>query len=154
MRTAQQWFAEYGESHQNPINKSIHWVAVPVIYATVVGLLWDIPQPQFMAAIPWLNWAVVITVPVMLFYFALSFAIAIGMTALTVVCLWAWSIAERLGVPVWQTALGLFVVMWIFQFIGHHIEGKKPSFFKDIQFLLIGPAWVIGFVYRRLGIHY
>ena len=49
MRSAQQWFAEYGESHQNPINKSIHWIAVPVIYATVAGLLWDIPQPQFMA---------------------------------------------------------------------------------------------------------
>ncbi|MFA0812802.1 Mpo1 family 2-hydroxy fatty acid dioxygenase [Microbulbifer epialgicus] len=154
MRSAQQWFAEYGESHQNPINKSIHWVAVPVIYATVAGLLWGIPQPQFMAEIPWLNWAVVVTVPVLLFYFALSFPIALGMTALTVVFLWGWSVAERLGVPVWQTALGLFVVMWIFQFIGHHIEGKKPSFFKDVQFLLIGPAWVIGFVYRKLGIQY
>ncbi|BBM02547.1 DUF962 domain-containing protein [Microbulbifer sp. GL-2] len=88
MRSAQQWFAEYGESHQNPINKSIHWIAVPVIYATVAGLLWDIPQLQFMAALPWLNWAVVITVPVLLFYFALSFPIGLGMTALTVVCLW------------------------------------------------------------------
>jgi len=154
MRSAQQWFAEYGESHQNPINKSIHWIAVPVIYATVAGLLWDIPQLQFMAALPWLNWAVVITVPVLLFYFALSFPIGLGMTALTVVCLWAWSVAERLGIPVWQTALGLFVVMWIFQFVGHHIEGKKPSFFKDVQFLLIGPAWVIGFIYRKLGIQY
>ncbi|WP_444931930.1 DUF962 domain-containing protein [Microbulbifer sp. SSSA002] len=154
MRSAQQWFAEYGESHQNPINKSIHWIAVPVIYATVAGLLWAIPQPEFMGAIPWLNWAVVVTIPILLFYFVMSFPIALGMTGLTILCLWAWSVLERLGVPIWQTALALFIVMWIFQFIGHHIEGKKPSFFKDLQFLLIGPAWVIGFIYRKLGIQY
>lgn len=154
MRSAQQWFAEYGESHQNPINKAIHWIAVPVIYATVVGLLWDIPQPQFMAAIPWLNWAVVAMVPTLVFYALMSFPLALGMTAISVVCLWGWSIVERLGFPVWQSALALFVVMWILQFIGHHVEGKKPSFFKDVQFLLIGPAWVIGFIYRKLGIKY
>ncbi|MFS1524364.1 DUF962 domain-containing protein [Microbulbifer sp. 2304DJ12-6] len=154
MRSVQQWFAEYGESHQNPVNKSIHWFAVPVIYAAITGLLWAIPQPQFMMAIPWLNWAVVATVLVLLFYVALSFPIALGMTALTVVCLWAWSLLQRLGISVWQTALGLFVVMWIFQFIGHAIEGKKPAFFKDLQFLLIGPAWIIAFIYRKLGIRY
>jgi len=154
MRSAEQWFAEYGESHQNPTNKAIHWIAVPVIYATVVGLLWAIPQPAFMAAIPWLNWAVVALVPTLLFYLAMSFPLALGMAAISVVCLWGWSVVERLGISVWQAALVLFVVMWIFQFIGHHIEGKKPSFFKDLQFLLIGPAWVIAFVYRQLGIKY
>ena len=154
MRSAQQWFAEYGESHQNPINKAIHWIAVPVIYATVVGLLWDIPQPQFMATISWLNWAVVAMVPTLVFYTLMSFPLALGMTAVSVVCLWGWSIVERLGFPVWQSALVLFVVMWVLQFIGHHVEGKKPSFFKDVQFLLIGPAWVIGFIYRKLGIKY
>ena len=154
MRSAQQWFEEYGESHQNPTNKTIHWVAVPVIYATVVGLLWSVPQPAFMAAIPWLNWAVVALVPTLLFYLAMSFPLALGMAALSVICLWGWSVVDRLGYSVWITSLVLFVVMWVFQFIGHHIEGKKPSFFKDLQFLLIGPAWVIGFAYRKLGIRY
>lgn len=154
MRSAEEWFAEYGESHQNPTNKTIHWIAVPIIYATVVGLLWAVPQPAFMATIPWLNWAVVALVPTLLFYLALSFPLALGMVVLSVACLWGWSVLERLGVPVWQTALGLFVLMWIFQFIGHYIEGKKPSFFKDLQFLLIGPAWVISFIYRKLGIRY
>ncbi|SEA30391.1 DUF962 domain-containing protein [Microbulbifer marinus] len=154
MRSAEQWFAEYGESHQNPTNKTIHWIAVPVIYATVVGLLWAIPQPAFMADVPWLNWAVVALVPTLLFYLAMSFSLALGMAAISVVCLWGWSVVERLGISVWQTALALFVLMWILQFVGHHIEGKKPSFFKDLQFLLIGPAWVIGFIYRMLGIKY
>ncbi|SHF96959.1 Uncharacterized membrane protein YGL010W [Microbulbifer donghaiensis] len=154
MRSAEQWFAEYGESHQNPTNKAIHWIAVPVIYATVVGLLWAVPQPAFMAEIPWLNWAVVALAPTLLFYLAMSFPLALGMAAISVVCLWGWSVVERLGISVWQTALALFVLMWILQFVGHHIEGKKPSFFKDLQFLLIGPAWVIGFIYRMLGIKY
>ena len=42
----------------------------------------------------------------------------------------------------------VFVLAWIGQFIGHLIEGKRPSFFKDLQFLLIGPAWLMAFVYR------
>ncbi len=56
--------------------------------------------------------------------------------------------------PVWRSALVVFVVAWIGQFIGHKIEGKKPSFLQDLQFLLIGPVWLLGFIYRNLGIRY
>ena len=64
--------------------------------------------------------------------------------------------ALRCGVfaVLWAICLGIFVVAWIFQFIGHKIEGKKPSFFKDLQFLMIGPAWLLGFVYRKIGLKY
>ncbi|QKX17683.1 DUF962 domain-containing protein [Microbulbifer sp. YPW1] len=154
MRTADQWFSEYGESHQNSTNKAIHWVAVPLIYLTVVGLFWSIPQPQWMAELVWLNWAVVALIPTMLFYLLMSFPLALGMIALSLLCLGACSALERSGQSVLWWSVGLFVVMWVFQFVGHHIEGKKPSFFKDLQFLLIGPAWVIGFLYRKLGINY
>ena len=54
----------------------------------------------------------------------------------------------------WQACLILFVVGWLFQFIGHKVEGKKPSFFEDLQFLLIGPAWLLAAIYRKLGIRY
>ncbi|WP_295803309.1 Mpo1-like protein [uncultured Microbulbifer sp.] len=154
MRTAEQWFSEYGESHQNATNKAIHWVAVPVIYATVVGLLWSIPQPQWMAEVSWLNWAVVALIPTLLFYVVLSLPLALGMAALSALCLWACSALQAAGQSVLWWSVGVFVVAWIFQFIGHHVEGKKPSFFKDLQFLLIGPAWVIGFLYRKLGMKY
>ena len=50
--------------------------------------------------------------------------------------------------------VALFVVGWIIQFVGHKIEGQKPSFFEDLQFLLIGPLWLLSDVYRRLGISY
>lgn len=154
MRTAEQWFSEYGESHQNAVNKAIHWIAVPLIYATVVGLFWSIPQPDWMAQIGWLNWAVVALVPTMLFYLVMSLPVGLGMIGLSALCLWACTALEAAGQSVLWWSVGVFVVAWIFQFVGHHVEGKKPSFFKDVQFLLIGPAWVIGFLYRKLGVSY
>jgi uncharacterized membrane protein YGL010W len=64
-------------------------------------------------------------------------------------------ILRHLGwAPLWQICLGLFVVGWVGQFVGHKIEGQKPSFLKDIQFLLIGPLWLLAAVYRRVGIPY
>ena len=56
--------------------------------------------------------------------------------------------------PVWKSSLILFCAAWVGQFIGHKIEGKKPSFLHDVVFLLIGPAWLMHFVYRKLGIRY
>jgi uncharacterized membrane protein YGL010W len=58
------------------------------------------------------------------------------------------------SVPVWQICLALFVLAWIGQFIGHKIEGKKPSFLKDVVFLLIGPAWLMSKVYKAAGQKY
>jgi uncharacterized membrane protein YGL010W len=51
-------------------------------------------------------------------------------------------------------SIAIFVVAWIGQFIGHKIEGKKPSFFDDLRFLLIGPLFVLGFLYRRFHVAY
>ncbi|HWG31443.1 MAG TPA: Mpo1-like protein, partial [Steroidobacteraceae bacterium] len=56
--------------------------------------------------------------------------------------------------PLWITSLTVFVVAWIGQFVGHALEGKRPSFFKDVQFLLIGPLWLLASAYRRLGLRY
>ena len=61
---------------------------------------------------------------------------------------------DTLSWPLWLTCLVIFVIGWIGQFIGHAIEGKRPSFMKDIQFLLIGPLWLLGHLYRKLGIAY
>ncbi|WP_369601113.1 Mpo1-like protein [Hahella sp. SMD15-11] len=151
--TAQEWMDAYGESHQNPVNKTIHWIAVPTIFTTVVGLLWAIPVPGFMAGIPGLNWATLAMALTALWYLRLSRTLALGMILFMVadVVLVAWYDSLNHW-PVWQMSLVLFVVMWILQFIGHAVEGKRPSFFKDLQFLLIGPAWLMHFIYRKLGI--
>ncbi len=155
MKTIHQWFAEYGVSHQNPINKFIHWFAVPTIYFTVFGLLWQIPMPFRLLAEQQITWPLLLAMPVLGFYFSLSFAIGLSMTLFTaLVVMLIRFYQQSLSVDVWLFSLLLFVVMWVFQFIGHKIEGKKPSFFQDLQFLLIGPAWLMGFILQKLKINY
>ncbi|TVV45284.1 MULTISPECIES: DUF962 domain-containing protein [unclassified Thalassolituus] len=154
-KTADQWFEEYGASHQNPLNKLIHWICVPLIFIVIMGLLWEIPVPATFTQVPYLNWATLSAIVVVGFYVRMSFSLSVGLTAFTIAtyALIAWF--EQLNLaPLWAICAGSFVVLWILQFIGHYIEGKKPSFFKDIQFLLIGPAWLMGFIYRKLGIPY
>lgn len=156
MKSITKWLDEYGVSHQNQTNKLIHYLCVPAIYMTVLGLLWSIPFP--VADMPmWVNWSTVLAIPALLFYFSLSSVVGLGMTvftALMVVFLqwWQLNMAEYMSVLIMSVVV--FVVAWILQFVGHNIEGKKPSFLKDVQFLLIGPAWILCFVYKKLNIKF
>lgn len=155
-KTADQWFEEYGASHQNPTNKLIHWICVPLIFIVIMGLLWSIPTPALFDSVPYLNWATLSAIIVVGFYLKMSPSLAVGLTLFTLAtyALLAYYEQQSGWPAMWATCSVAFVILWIFQFIGHYIEGKKPSFFKDIQFLLIGPAWLMGFIYRRLGIRY
>jgi uncharacterized membrane protein YGL010W len=147
--------AEYGESHQNETNKAVHWICVPVIVWTVVALLWSIPSPAFFDGVPYLNWATLVIVLSLLYYAVLSPALAVGVFIFAAICIVVIHlIILNFSTPLWIVAVVAFVLAWIGQFWGHKIEGKKPSFLKDIQFLLIGPAWLLSFLYKRMGIRY
>ncbi len=139
MKPLQAWLDEYADSHQNPTNKKIHWLCVPAISFTVLAFAYSLHYGVALAAVAASLW----------FYAQLSTSLALGMFAFSVVML---AIAALLPNLVWW-AVGIFVVAWIGQFIGHHIEGKKPSFFKDLQFLLIGPAWCMDALYKKMGIN-
>ena len=158
MRKIDQLLSEYGESHQNATNKLIHWVCVPLIFFSVVGLIWSIPNGflhQLLGAGAFVNWATVVLVAVLIYYVSLSFPLTLGMLLFSGFCLWLANVISGLGLaPLWAISLGVFLLAWIGQFYGHKVEGKKPSFFKDLQFLLIGPAWLMHFIYKRLGIKY
>lgn len=147
--------AEYGESHQNPVNKLIHWFAVPVIFFCVLALLAELPFPGAWRVRPWLDWAVVAAALGTLYYMALSPPLAAAMAVFSAVCI-ALAHALQAAAPpaLWKIALVAFAVAWVFQFVGHAVEGRRPSFFRDVQFLLIGPAWLASFVFRALGIGY
>ena len=155
-KSADQWFAEYGESHQDDTNEIIHWICVPVIFLSVMGLIWSIPVPSAIAGpLPWFNWLLPVLVAAMGFYFRLSVPLAFGLLGFVSLCYGSIEALALWGnLPVWKICLGLFVAAWIGQFIGHKIEGKKPSFFKDVVFLLIGPAWLMHFIFRKLKIAY
>jgi len=147
---------EYGESHQNRVNKAFHWVCVPAIVWTVVALIWSIPFPfEIGSGIVPLNWAVVALVLAQIYYFRLSRRLGMGLMLYNLLMLWLTAVIEEASPwPLWQVALAVFVIAWIGQFIGHIFEGKRPSFFKDVQFLLIGPAWLMSFVYRKINLGY
>lgn len=127
MKSISEWFEEYSDSHQNQTNKMIHWVCVPTILFSIIGIL-----AQWSATL-----TALILVLILVFYARLDIVLAIAMSILLV--LMAWLI---LTLPFNSGFyIALFVVAWIGQFYGHKVEGKKPSFFKDLQFLLIGPLW-------------
>lgn len=154
-RSIQQWFDLYGESHQNGTNKLIHWICVPTIFFCVIALLAEIPPGEmpWIGRIPWAKLAIGLVL--LGFYLPRSFTLFIGMAIWSYFCLWlAKYLQMHAPYPLWAISLMAFAAAWIGQFIGHHIEGKKPSFLDDLQFLLIGPAWLMGFLYRRLGIPY
>ena len=155
-KSADQWFEEYSESHQNKLNKLIHWVCVPLIFLDIMALLWSVPVPAALKEVhPYLNWATLSSLFILGFYIRISLTLTIGMVALTILSYVVIAAFESAQIaPLWMTAAGAFVVLWVLQFIGHHIEGKKPSFLADLQYLMIGPAWCLGFLYRKAGIRY
>jgi len=159
MRKIDQLLAEYGESHQNSTNKTIHWICVPLIFLSIVGLIASIPSSMVQSILgennPYANWAAILLILVLIYYVSLSIPLSIGMMLFGVLCLFVINFIVQLNIaPLWLVSLGIFVVAWIGQFYGHKVEGKKPSFLKDVQFLLIGPAWLMHFIYKRVGIPY
>jgi len=157
MAKIDQLIATYAESHQNATNKLIHWVCVPLIVFSLFGLLHAIPFP-FAEKTMFLNWAGVFFAIAIIYYARLSLAITIGMVLFSIGVLWGnHAIFESVGRDAAQLcyiSLAIFVVVWILQFIGHKIEGQKPSFLEDVQYLMIGPAWIMSFIFNKLGIKY
>jgi uncharacterized membrane protein YGL010W len=134
-------FDRYGESHRNPANKAIHWVCVPLITWSVLAALWA-----------WSPVAAYVGIGAAIAFYAwLSLPIAVGMLGIVAAMVLP---LPLLGARVLPVGVAVFVLAWIGQFVGHVIEGRKPSFFEDLKFLLVGPAWLLGFVYRRLGIDF
>jgi uncharacterized membrane protein YGL010W len=153
MKSIQQWLDEYSVSHQNPTNKTIHWICVPLIFFSVIGLLYNIQFPVKIIGQMNLNMAVIVLVVVTVYYFLLSKSLSVGMFLFSAVCIGlCYEITMLTTAPLWAICIGIFVLAWIGQFYGHNIEGRKPSFLKDLQYLMIGPAWLMSFVYKKLGI--
>ncbi len=147
MRTLQQWFDEYAVSHQNETNITIHYICVPAIFFSIIGIIMSIPSEPLqnllgLENVLIENWATMLIVLYLVFYLRLSFSMFLKMFVFSAACIIGnYYLGQYL--PLFYTSLVIFVAAWIGQFYGHKIEGAKPSFLKDIQFLLIGPAWVV-----------
>jgi uncharacterized membrane protein YGL010W len=147
MRTAQDWFDDYAVSHQNPTNQMVHYICVPLIFFSVIGLFMSIPtgilQETFGLYNPLIeNWAVVVTLLISIFYLRMGFWYFVQMLFFIMLAI-AGNFWLGNNVNLLLASVVIFVAAWIGQFWGHKVEGKKPSFIKDLQFLLIGPLWVV-----------
>ena len=159
MKSIEQWIEEYGQSHQNSMNKTIHWICVPSIMLSLLALISMIPFPindlilfSISGQKVLLNWTIIFLLFAIFFYLRLSITITIGMLLIAIGMIASINWIKFFDPTIWKLSLCIFVVSWIGQFIGHKIEGKKPSFFEDLQFLLIGPAWLLSFIYNNIGI--
>jgi uncharacterized membrane protein YGL010W len=130
--------AFYAQSHQNPSNEAIHLIAIPAIMLSLMGLLY--------AAHPWALYALIIV--------SMAYYLFLGHWRYTLaMLLWAaLSIALLYLMGAWrlQICIAVFVIAWLGQFIGHKLEGRKPSFLEDVQYLLVGPLFVLQVLARRL----
>lgn len=147
-KTVEVWLDEYGVSHRHRGNKMLHWLCIPAIVFSLLLALRTLPLGS-----AWLNPATIVLMLAWLYYLRLSWRLALGMllmfVPLSLFVEWSFvhSAASALA---WAAAI--FVVAWIGQFVGHWLEGARPSFFQDLQFLLIGPLWLLAAVYRALSL--
>lgn len=146
-RRAEDWFSLYGESHRNPTNKLIHWICIPLILMSTLGMIQSIPSPL---PAPF-DWGVLAALASLVFYVRLSLRIAGGMVLMGGGALLVNGLIRAADLPLLGISLAIFGAAWVAQFIGHKIEGKKPSFFQDLQFLLVGPAWLVNALLGNWG---
>jgi uncharacterized membrane protein YGL010W len=133
----------YGTSHTHPVNEVIHFIAIPAIMLSLIGIMFAV-HPAL---------AVLFSAASMVYYIRLSWRFTVCMLLVTSVLLAAVDALDARGVLL-PVSVAVFVVAWIFQFIGHHLEGKKPSFFEDLQYLLVGPLFVLSKLFLRLGVRW
>lgn len=133
----------YGLSHTHATNELIHFIAIPAIMLSLTGLAFAL-HPAL---------ALVFLAASMVYYARLSWRFTGCMLLFSSIMLAVVDALEARGLLL-SVSLAVFVVAWIFQFIGHRIEGKKPSFFEDVQYLWVGPLFVLSKLFLRLGVRW
>lgn len=145
--------SRYAENHQNSTNRRIHFICVPLIQFSLLGLLWLLPLPLLPDSWPYFfrNVSTLVVLLCLLYYLWLSHQMAIGMLLLTGIMLLLINGLYTGHAPLFELSVAIFILAWIGQFIGHHIEGRRPSFFEDLRFLAIGPCWTLSHLYNVIG---
>ncbi|SFR91800.1 Uncharacterized membrane protein YGL010W [Dyella sp. OK004] len=151
-RSMRDWLDSYSRDHQHPTNRLLHWICVPLIVWCAVAMLWTVPVPSMLGRPGF--WSVGVQVLAFAWYWKHSRRLAGALLIVFVLLdLLTELLYRQLGpMTLLWSALGVFAVAWVGQFIGHAIEGRRPSFLTDLAYLLIGPAWLMDKLLRRLGL--
>lgn len=136
MQTVDALFADYASYHQTKGNKVFHRLGIPMIMLSLIGMLTQVKL--FNAGTIQLDAAMVLIALSSAYYFVIEWRLGIAMIAVSIVF---YFVGAALGL--WIN-LTLFILGWIFQFIGHKVyEHKNPAFFRNFVHLLIGPLWIL-----------
>ena len=153
MSESDHWLAEYGASHSQVSNPVVYWISVPLVVFATVGILWSLPVPaEFRDISPALNWGSAFLMAAIVYYFIISVSLAIGMLPFVFgVTAWQFWLAAS-PVSLLDVSVVLFVASVAGLYLGHHEERGMLGVVKDLQLMMIGPAWLLSKLYRRLGI--
>jgi hypothetical protein len=154
MSSADHWLRQYGEDRPQASLTVLDWLCVPVIVTGLIGLLWSLPVPRSLGMTGVLNWGTLFLMATIVYYFIVSMALAVGslpFVALVVVVV-AW--LDRFAAPLWFISALAFAIAWTVQVLAYRLEGRKLRMIHDLQYLMIGPLWLLARIYRRFGIPY
>ena len=141
MKTLVDHLAQYAAYHRDRRNIASHFIGIPMIVLAIATLL---SRPAFMLGSLPLTPALALSCATVIYYLLLELRLGALMAVLMALNLYAaWWLAGQ-ATPVWLgTGIGLFVVGWVFQFVGHYYEGRKPAFIDDVTGLIVGPLFVV-----------
>lgn len=151
MKSFVDYLSQYAAYHRDKRNIATHFVGIPMIVAAVAILL-SRPVVMHLDGVA-LSPALLVIVLTSLFYLRLDLRFGVAMTMFLLVCLWLGQLLAGAGTVAWLVwGIGMFVVGWIFQFVGHYYEGRKPAFVDDVIGLIIGPLFVAAEVAFAMGL--
>ena len=147
------WLRRYEETHSDLTNPVVYWAAVPMVVLGTVGLLWSLPIPDaFYEISPLMNWGTAFLMAAAVYYFIISVSLAIGMLPFVI------GVA---GINMWldgsdfsllRVSIVLLLAGIIGLWLGHRNQGGIRPVLDDLQFMMIGPAWLLSVLYKRIGI--
>ena len=151
MRNLSEQLTQYAAYHRDRRNILTHFVGIPMIVLAVAVLLARPVLAQWGAVA--LSPATLVTLLTVLYYLKLDLRLGAVMAALMALSLWFAQAVAAQTTAVWlSVGVGLFVVGWVIQFVGHYYEGRKPAFVDDLVGLVIGPLFVVAEAGFLLGL--
>ncbi|AJO75942.1 DUF962 domain-containing protein [Pseudomonas chlororaphis] len=150
MKSLVDHLSQYAAYHRDPRNIASHFIGIPLIVVAVAVLL---SRPAWPVAGLWLSPAVLLALASCGFYLRLELRLGLLMSVLMGLSVWAGQVLAQQSTAVWlASGVGLFVVGWVIQFVGHYYEGRKPAFVDDVSGLIVGPLFVVAELAFMLGL--
>ena len=145
MKSLVDHLSQYAAYHRDPRNIASHFIGIPLIVVAVAVLL---SRPEWSLAGVWVSPAVLLALASAWFYLRLELRLGVLMTVLLGLCVWLGHVLAQQSTLVWlASGIGMFVVGWAIQFVGHHYERRKPAFVDDVTGLIVGPLFVVCLLY-------